>query len=225
MTQGESLLEIETDKLVAEIEAPASGILAGVTAAAGDDVPVGQTIALVLAPYETASEVLAEDVWPCLRRKALTTTRRLSSGRKVSTPARWRHAWQWSTTWICARYGRPAAASKRRMCWPISKRTRFSAWVWAATHTGFSQALNAGRDPGHAPAMRAVGGAHQLADQRGQVLATRAERRQVHPRRGQQVIEIVAEPPGGHLGGEVAIARGDQSHVHRHAPGPGPAPG
>lgn len=44
---GEPLLEIETDKVTVEIEAPASGILQEVTAAEGQDVPVGQAIALI----------------------------------------------------------------------------------------------------------------------------------------------------------------------------------
>jgi pyruvate dehydrogenase E2 component (dihydrolipoamide acetyltransferase) len=53
VTKGEPLLEIETDKAVVEVEAPADGILAGIKAAAGDDIPVGQTIAWIVAPGET----------------------------------------------------------------------------------------------------------------------------------------------------------------------------
>src|SRR5258708_13230938 len=52
VTKGEPLLEIETDKAVVEVEAPADGILAGVSAAAGADIPVGQTIAWIVAPGE-----------------------------------------------------------------------------------------------------------------------------------------------------------------------------
>jgi pyruvate dehydrogenase E2 component (dihydrolipoamide acetyltransferase) len=37
-----------------EVEAPADGVLAGVCAAEGDDVPVGQVVALILAPGESA---------------------------------------------------------------------------------------------------------------------------------------------------------------------------
>jgi len=60
VTRGEPLLEIETDKAVVEVEAPADGILAGIKAAAGADIPVGQTIAWIVAageapPVETAS--------------------------------------------------------------------------------------------------------------------------------------------------------------------------
>jgi pyruvate dehydrogenase E2 component (dihydrolipoamide acetyltransferase) len=52
VTKGEPLLEIETDKAVVEVEAPADGILAGIKAAAGADIPVGQTIAWIVAPGE-----------------------------------------------------------------------------------------------------------------------------------------------------------------------------
>ncbi len=54
VTRGEPLMEVETDKATVEIEAPASGILASVTAHAGDVIPVGQRIALILAPGESA---------------------------------------------------------------------------------------------------------------------------------------------------------------------------
>jgi len=49
VTKGEPLLEIETDKAVVEVEAPADGILAGIKAAEGTDIPVGQTIAWIVA--------------------------------------------------------------------------------------------------------------------------------------------------------------------------------
>src|SRR5271154_1242324 len=52
VTKGEPLLEVETDKAVLEVEAPADGILAGISAAAGTDIPVGQTIAWIVAPGE-----------------------------------------------------------------------------------------------------------------------------------------------------------------------------
>jgi pyruvate dehydrogenase E2 component (dihydrolipoamide acetyltransferase) len=50
--KGEPLLEIETDKAVVEVEAPGDGILAGVTAEAGAVIPVGETIAWLVAPGE-----------------------------------------------------------------------------------------------------------------------------------------------------------------------------
>jgi pyruvate dehydrogenase E2 component (dihydrolipoamide acetyltransferase) len=51
--KGEPLVEIETDKVTVEIEAPAAGVLGDVTAQAGDVVPVGQAIALIFAAGET----------------------------------------------------------------------------------------------------------------------------------------------------------------------------
>jgi len=55
VAKGEPLAEIETDKATVEIEAPADGVLAHVSAAAGDDVPVGQVIAAILAPGEVST--------------------------------------------------------------------------------------------------------------------------------------------------------------------------
>ena len=52
VTKGEPLMEVETDKATVEIEAPESGFLRGVTAKAGDVIPVGQTIAWILAAGE-----------------------------------------------------------------------------------------------------------------------------------------------------------------------------
>ena len=57
VTKGEPLMEIETDKSTVEIEAVASGILAKLTAKPGDEVPVGQTIALILASGEKPSSL------------------------------------------------------------------------------------------------------------------------------------------------------------------------
>jgi pyruvate dehydrogenase E2 component (dihydrolipoamide acetyltransferase) len=52
VVKGEPLLEIETDKAVMEIESPADGVLAGLKAQAGAEVPVGRTIAWIVRPGE-----------------------------------------------------------------------------------------------------------------------------------------------------------------------------
>jgi pyruvate dehydrogenase E2 component (dihydrolipoamide acetyltransferase) len=52
ITKGEPLLEIETDKITFEVEAPGDGVLAGIRSNVGEDVPVGQTIAWIVAPGE-----------------------------------------------------------------------------------------------------------------------------------------------------------------------------
>src|SRR5213593_1196895 len=54
--KAEPLMEVETDKVTVEIEAPAAGTLAGVTASEGEDVPVGQVIAYVLGDGEHLPE-------------------------------------------------------------------------------------------------------------------------------------------------------------------------
>jgi pyruvate dehydrogenase E2 component (dihydrolipoamide acetyltransferase) len=53
VSKGEPLLEVETDKAVVEIEAPADGVLAAVSAQAGAVIAVGKTIAWILRPGET----------------------------------------------------------------------------------------------------------------------------------------------------------------------------
>src|SRR5690349_8600751 len=60
VSKGEPLLEVETDKVTVEIEAPADGTLAGVRVPEGAEVPVGEVIALVLAEGEVAPVVDTE---------------------------------------------------------------------------------------------------------------------------------------------------------------------
>ena len=62
--KGEPIVEIETDKVTVEIEAPASGVLRDVTANEGDVVPVGRTIALIVAPGEVGDAAAAAPVMP-----------------------------------------------------------------------------------------------------------------------------------------------------------------
>ncbi len=57
IAKGEPLMEIETDKATVEVEAPASGVLASITAHPGDVIPVGQRIAIILAQGETEPAV------------------------------------------------------------------------------------------------------------------------------------------------------------------------
>ncbi|WP_290050696.1 acetoin dehydrogenase dihydrolipoyllysine-residue acetyltransferase subunit [Amycolatopsis solani] len=56
---GDDLAEIDTDKIAGTLESPGSGVLRCVVAAAGEDVPVGGTIALLADP-ETPAEELDE---------------------------------------------------------------------------------------------------------------------------------------------------------------------
>jgi len=60
ISKGEAIAEIETDKVVLELEAPGDGVLAGVKAVAGDVVQVGKIIAWLVAPGEKAPEESAQ---------------------------------------------------------------------------------------------------------------------------------------------------------------------
>src|SRR2546425_726439 len=64
VARGESIVEIGTDKVTIESEAPAAGVLRDVPARAGDVVPVGQTIALIFAPGEAGAAGPAPAVTP-----------------------------------------------------------------------------------------------------------------------------------------------------------------
>src|SRR5579863_4764090 len=57
VTKGQPLFEIETDKAAMEVDAPAAGILKGVSAAPGDVLPVGATVAWIAAADESIPSV------------------------------------------------------------------------------------------------------------------------------------------------------------------------
>jgi pyruvate dehydrogenase E2 component (dihydrolipoamide acetyltransferase) len=59
--KGEPLMEVETDKAVAEIEAPASGVLAQVTAMEGDDVEVAKVVAVIVSLDETTNPLINKE--------------------------------------------------------------------------------------------------------------------------------------------------------------------
>jgi len=82
ITKGEPLLEIETDKIIVEIEAPGDGVLAGIRSREGAEVPVGQTIAWILAPGESVP-VEAEVAAPAAR----TMTDRTATEAAHAAPA------------------------------------------------------------------------------------------------------------------------------------------
>ncbi|MGH7862514.1 MAG: biotin/lipoyl-containing protein, partial [Candidatus Dormibacteraceae bacterium] len=52
ISKGDLLMEVETDKAVVEVEAQAAGRLGGILIKAGDEVPVGEVIAYLLAEGE-----------------------------------------------------------------------------------------------------------------------------------------------------------------------------
>jgi pyruvate dehydrogenase E2 component (dihydrolipoamide acetyltransferase) len=72
VAKGETLLEVETDKAVVEVEALADGFLAGVKAKEGDVIAVGRTIAWIVdkgesAPADEAPAVVASVITPAAR--------------------------------------------------------------------------------------------------------------------------------------------------------------
>ncbi len=101
VSKGEPLLEIETDKAVVEVEAPADGVLAGIKASEGADIPVGQIIAWIVAPGEAVpadaepqapaaragSHTKAEQVAPKLQQSSVPSLSTASTA-KISPKAR-----------------------------------------------------------------------------------------------------------------------------------------
>jgi pyruvate dehydrogenase E2 component (dihydrolipoamide acetyltransferase) len=79
--KGQPLFEIETDKAAMEIEAPASGVLRGVAAKSGDELPVGSVVGWIYAPDEpydaapagTSAPPVAEAAPPAGGARAVTS--------------------------------------------------------------------------------------------------------------------------------------------------------
>jgi len=86
--KGEPLFEVQTDKVVMEVEAPASGTLGKILTPEGETVPVVQVIAYILEPGEEAPEE-----WPipvAIAEAGLAKV--VSSAKVLATPAARRHA-------------------------------------------------------------------------------------------------------------------------------------
>src|SRR2546428_10518276 len=86
--QGQPLMEIETDKVTVEMESPASGVLAGVRALTGQEVPVGHVVAVILAPGEPppASTPAAPAAQPAARVHETQGPPARQSGRAPASP-------------------------------------------------------------------------------------------------------------------------------------------
>jgi pyruvate dehydrogenase E2 component (dihydrolipoamide acetyltransferase) len=83
--KGEPLMEVETDKAVVEVEAPGSGVLAGVRVHEGESVPVGSVIAYLLSPppQPSPSPPSRGEVGRGFRPAASPRARRLAAERGV----------------------------------------------------------------------------------------------------------------------------------------------
>jgi pyruvate dehydrogenase E2 component (dihydrolipoamide acetyltransferase) len=84
VAKGETLLEVETDKAVVEVEALADGFLAGVKAREGDVIPVGHTIAWIVEKDEAAP---AEEAPAAARGPAAAPAARAEAVRPDSSDA------------------------------------------------------------------------------------------------------------------------------------------
>ncbi|MCU1314530.1 MAG: Dihydrolipoyllysine-residue acetyltransferase, partial [Acidobacteriaceae bacterium] len=92
--KGEPLLEVETDKAVLEVEAAEDGVLAGISGEVGTDIPVGQVIAWIVAPGESAPatakvpEVVAPTVASVAQASAIAAPAAAASSGQISPKAR-----------------------------------------------------------------------------------------------------------------------------------------
>jgi len=59
--KGEPLMEVETDKANVEVEAEATGILSNISVRPGDEIHVGEVIAMILSEGESATESIKEN--------------------------------------------------------------------------------------------------------------------------------------------------------------------
>jgi pyruvate dehydrogenase E2 component (dihydrolipoyllysine-residue acetyltransferase) len=86
--KGEPLMEIETDKVTVEIEAPANGTLAGISAVEGEDVPVGRAVAFVLAEGEDLPLTVTIPAGPATSESALPGASTNGSSMVAQAPGR-----------------------------------------------------------------------------------------------------------------------------------------
>ena len=86
VTKGEPLMEVATDKTDVEIEAPVSGVLRNVTAKEGDEIPVGQVIALIAKPDEVVAPPQTAPASPTSSTPAAPPTPPANGGGAAITP-------------------------------------------------------------------------------------------------------------------------------------------
>ena len=86
VTQGQPLLEIETDKVVHEQESPADGVIAQILPEEGSDVPVNALLAIIAAPGEEVERVEVETTAaPQAKSEPEQTTTKPSAATKTRT--------------------------------------------------------------------------------------------------------------------------------------------
>ena len=137
--EGQLLFEIETDKAAMEVEAPASGVLRGVRAQAGDALPVGSVVGWIVGedePFDPDLQALAGELRALLAASAPPAAASASpseASRSRSAPAgsaaarrRWRAVWRAkgaSTSQISSAPARTAACRRETSNFPSPRRT------------------------------------------------------------------------------------------------------
>ncbi len=154
--RGEPIMEVETDKVVMDVEAPEDGILAGATAAEGDVIPVATVIAYVLQPGEelpadsaapaadqpaaaepasaqqaaTASDLKAT---PVARRRAAAAGIDIAA---VPAPGEGKVTREHVEAYLSGQNGRPATAAPRPYATPAARRVAAEAGLDLAAISG-----------------------------------------------------------------------------------------
>jgi pyruvate/2-oxoglutarate dehydrogenase complex dihydrolipoamide acyltransferase (E2) component len=62
VTQGQPIVEVETDKSTVELESTATGIVARILHRAGDIVPINGVLAVILAPGEALPDEIPDTI-------------------------------------------------------------------------------------------------------------------------------------------------------------------
>jgi pyruvate/2-oxoglutarate dehydrogenase complex dihydrolipoamide acyltransferase (E2) component len=62
VTEGQPIVEVETDKTTVELEATASGLVARILHRAGDIVPINGVLAVILAPGEALPDEIPDTI-------------------------------------------------------------------------------------------------------------------------------------------------------------------
>ncbi len=62
VTQGQPIVEVETDKTTVELEATASGVVGRIVRRAGEIVPINGVLAVILAPGEALPDKIPDTI-------------------------------------------------------------------------------------------------------------------------------------------------------------------
>ncbi len=161
VTAGEPLVVIETDKAAVDLDAPATGILAQVSAKAGDEVPVARVIALILSAEEAEAGVSQPNGAPAPAAPAAPAVEASApspSARPTATPT------------AASGPPQPHGANGRRLASPKARRIAAEHGVDLATLRGtgpggvvLAADVPAAANPAIAPTVAVSGGSEMSA--------------------------------------------------------------